>query len=734
MLAMEKLFVNALNNTLADGATINNTNLVEGNIIGEAALNTQIAQAIRTLKDVDAFGKGTVSVVISYIPTEFDGYVFQKDDTIIFLEYVAKSREIERVIINKEEGEYPSYYLLQALILLEMLTDMSSLNLKQTITDFVHLPFIEKETEHANEFATLVVNIESLISAGTYEPFDETEVQEDLSLFSSSDLLEKIGISGEIPLTEKVNPVAEEAIEIISDELAEQKEEVAIISSEETRETLQQISLFDSSEELTVAPTTLTRPTTNKLTTAGDVYALVENALVNGHTVDEIAKGASVAPSTIYGLKEGVKTPRQSTLDKIVQAVQNLENTAEQSQQPILSSADTNVQTNELIEITSNTGGTNMSTEIVSNTGEAIISEEGTTKFLDTLSKILESRLLGGQPVAEPIVAEQPVFNLDHAKTIRPLFFEDMWVRAKLKEFDLDDTTINDVLAFRKEKRTEILQDSPELVEDVESAFGYTGFTEPVETAIDVILEDLNLLLKGEAGSGKTTLIQSISCLFNLPLYTINGSDESNIETIVGFKEIEKGRITFKAGRLVKAMQVGGIFYSDEANMIRPNILAIINGALDHRRELYNEFVGERIKGHKDFRFMAAINENYEDTREMNRATLDRSVALEMSYMTVEQLKNLLRKTDPDTSEVNIRTLALISTALQDAAHEGTISPEVASVRNILFIQRMIRRRSFETAIARIVDKYPKEDRPAILGALSIVDKLTISAKKIIAV
>lgn len=346
------------------------------------------------------------------------------------------------------------------------------------------------------------------------------------------------------------------------------------------------------------------------------------------------------------------------------------------------------------------------------------------------------------QPVSIKTVITKPPVTESFIKSEKPNVFDDLEIIKYLRNFDdITEQDIEDVLKFR---RNQLKLLPLEAMLDIEPVPFYAGETEPLLQAIDCILTDVNLILKGEAGSGKTTLIQSISCLLNIPLYTINGSDESNIETIVGFKEIENGRIVFKEGRLTKAMRVGGIFYADEANMIRPNILAVINAATDHRKELYNEFTGERIKGHKNFRFMSSINEDYEDTRQMNRATLDRAVAMTMSYMSAEQLKKMLETFDPGytdfqkeelnldhVSPKDIILLTKIAQALQLAVKKEEIEPEVASIRNIIHLLKLSRRRPLKIALKRIVDKYPKESRPKIAQVLARIPQLDIKAEDI---
>lgn len=780
---MEKLFVNALRTKLAEGTVIHNTNIVANEKISGAPLNGSIAQAIRTIGELDFFGKGEVSVMIGYIAENCEGYILKKDDTIVFVDFniTKNQKNIERIIVNKEEGEYSHILILQAIILLEMSEDLSELKLKNQIIECANTPFLDKE-KNGPLFAHLVRTLENAIEQSVYEPYEESEVREDMefdedstpNLLSEFSPSEEVGVTAEAPSEtpavqeEKEEPKAgnesQKAFEDFVAEFNEQSQQ-GLFDESETSETSTNTEVDTHSEtpiateetnevvnsetepvakefkeepaKESVAVNTEVQNESSEIT--GDYIASkIESLIDKGHTPVEIAELSNVSITTIYSLqnvqalRDSGKNPRMSTLKKIFNAITQLEGTPVATPAPTPSpELKAEVQEQEQ-EQKFETASTLTPVSNPSNIDEIVSS--AVAKVLESVVPLIQQQNQIPQVVKEPqsTIVE---FDLLEAKKQRPLFFDDTWVTSTLKEFEgIEDRDIEDVIKSRKETRERILKECPEAIFDIQERFEYTGYTEPVETLIDSVLEDLNLLFKGEAGSGKTTLIQSGSCLFNLPLYTINGSDDSDIETIVGYKEIDvhTGSIVFKEGYLVKAMRVGGIFYSDEANMIRPNILSILNGALDHRRELYIQFIGERIKANKDFRFMAAINEDYEDTRQMNRATLDRSIAMEMTYMTVEQLKNYLEKIDPDMSKTDVRLLTQIATALQQGVRDELISPEVASIRNILSLQKMVHRRDFNKAIKRIIDKYPKEDRPAIIGVLSAVERLNISAEDII--
>lgn len=337
--------------------------------------------------------------------------------------------------------------------------------------------------------------------------------------------------------------------------------------------------------------------------------------------------------------------------------------------------------------------------------------------------------------------------TLEEVKEKRPHVFDDSWIEDYLSTFNLNEHNkyVELIKKYRKYRR-EKYKEKPEallFVSDITTL--YRGYDDVLRKSLAAVLVDTNLLLTGETSTGKTTLVETLSKLMNIPIFTVNGSRDLNIETLIGFKDLDEGNITVKNGGLIRAMELGGMLYIDEANLILPSVLGIAHGALDHRKKIYNELTGEIVEADKDFLVTASINDRYEDTVEMNKATKDRFVAIEMDYMTKEHLIKLLEEfagfgfgelqkelLKTDVSTADIWRLTDIATALQEAVKSEQISPEVASIRNIIDLMKLTRILSFEEAIMMIVEKYDREERHNIVAALQEIDRINISVDDII--
>src|SRR5690625_6292467 len=97
-----------------------------------------------------------------------------------------------------------------------------------------------------------------------------------------------------------------------------------------------------------------------------------------------------------------------------------------------------------------------------------------------------------------------------------------------------------------------------------------------------------NVLLKGPTGAGKTKFAETLSYLFNQPMFSINGSVDLDAESLMGFKTLayegEKQVIEFIPGPVTDAMNHGTFLSIDDVKMANTATLTIINGYIDYSR------------------------------------------------------------------------------------------------------------------------------------------------------
>lgn len=130
-------------------------------------------------------------------------------------------------------------------------------------------------------------------------------------------------------------------------------------------------------------------------------------------------------------------------------------------------------------------------------------------------------------------------------------------------------------------------------------------------------------LLMGETGTGKTSAVRFLAHKLGQGYTRINMHGYNTPDELIGSKSINNGSTYYENGILTQAMIKGHIVVLDEINATPPDCMFILHGLLDDDRQISLPN-GDVIRPHKDFRFFATMNPDYEGTRGLNRAFMDR--------------------------------------------------------------------------------------------------------------
>lgn len=135
----------------------------------------------------------------------------------------------------------------------------------------------------------------------------------------------------------------------------------------------------------------------------------------------------------------------------------------------------------------------------------------------------------------------------------------------------------------------------------------------------------------GPAGSGKTTLAQTVAQTLGLECY-ISGAVQKDFK-VLGYKD---ARGEYQSTPFRQAFEHGGLFLFDEIDASNPQVLLVLNAALANG---VCDFPDKTVKAHADFRFIASANTNgggataqYSGRNKLDAASLDRFAVLECDY------------------------------------------------------------------------------------------------------
>lgn len=124
------------------------------------------------------------------------------------------------------------------------------------------------------------------------------------------------------------------------------------------------------------------------------------------------------------------------------------------------------------------------------------------------------------------------------------------------------------------------------------------------------------ILLEGNPGVGKTTLVAALAQACGQPLTRINLSDQTDLMDLFGtdvpVEGAEAGNFAWRDAPFLQAMQKGEWVLLDEMNLASQSVLEGLNACLDHRGEVYISELDQVFKRHPNFRLFAAQNPHHQ--------------------------------------------------------------------------------------------------------------------------
>jgi MoxR-like ATPase len=198
---------------------------------------------------------------------------------------------------------------------------------------------------------------------------------------------------------------------------------------------------------------------------------------------------------------------------------------------------------------------------------------------------------------------------------------------------------------------------------------------------------DMPVLLIGETGTGKTTIIREQANLYEKKWARFNLTGETTVDEFVGKYELEGGQTVWRDGILLQAMKEGKWLIVDEINVALPEILFVLHSLLDDDKMVtVAQHSGEVVKPHEDFRFFATMNpcDEYAGTKELNKAFQSRfNMILILDYPD-SATESKIVKDKADIDDTTASMMADVAIALREAKSKDKIY-YTCSTRDLIY-------------------------------------------------
>lgn len=191
---------------------------------------------------------------------------------------------------------------------------------------------------------------------------------------------------------------------------------------------------------------------------------------------------------------------------------------------------------------------------------------------------------------------------------------------------------------------------------------------EKIEKAFEA---GLFVIIIGQKGTGKTTLVREFAKRKSVNLDSINFSLRTRESHLVGTKTLENGTVGFIEGLLVKSMREGNMLYLDEINSAEADVLLRLDEALDDRRQIVlKESTGETIQAKEGWFVIATINPlSHVGTKELPPQILSRfPVRIRLEYPPEDIELDIVKRYSSGSHDKELQQGIKLANTLRQAA------------------------------------------------------------------
>jgi hypothetical protein len=265
-------------------------------------------------------------------------------------------------------------------------------------------------------------------------------------------------------------------------------------------------------------------------------------------------------------------------------------------------------------------------------------------------------------------------------------------------------TTTNDVVVS-----DDVLGQSLAYVPSIELVRDYVprtfnGLTE--EQLYDyAITNRINVLIEGEAGTGKTTSAMRYSALRNLPFYSVSSNVGAEPSQLFGkYVPDSDGNFVWQDGGVTQLVRHGGVLLLNEINFLPPKVATVLMGLLDDRRQItLLDHKGEVINANPNLLVIADYNEGYRGTSQLNQAFADR-FGLKLSFEYDSKIESKF---------IQSKSLLELANKMRADSLSGIYETPISTRLLKNFVQHATYL-NYEFAVENFLNNFNDEERPSV--------------------
>lgn len=179
-----------------------------------------------------------------------------------------------------------------------------------------------------------------------------------------------------------------------------------------------------------------------------------------------------------------------------------------------------------------------------------------------------------------------------------------------------------------------------------------------------LVEHNMNVLLSGERGSGKSTILQQIAKDLDMTYVSVTMTRQTTVGALLGFISVTG---TYIPSLLRTAVENGHMFILEEIDGADPNTLLCLN-TLENG---YLSFPDKLVDVHPEFRLCATANPAGEHQIYTGRAKLDAATLDRFDEVTVQRDPDLEKQI---TSKDTVKYVSIMRKLLEDNNMSKTIS------------------------------------------------------------